>query len=106
MKKILAFVNRHGLLIVVLITLISLIQTCSLKNKVNQNSNNTEKEFVKINENMKATDSLIKTLPTDSLIKDYLENNMWLFLEREELADKSGVSILELKHKVKGVNYE
>lgn len=100
MKKILAFVNKHGLLIVVLITLITFIQTCTLKKRFDKHSNDTQKEFVKVNENVKATDSLIKTLPTDTIIKKYLEDNMWLFLEREELADKSGITILQLKHKV------
>ena len=95
MKKVLEFLKEHGTVIILLFVLILFYRTCGLNAKI---ENNHKTELAKI----ALVDSMARITPKKVLIIEEInqafEIKMWKFLELEELADKNGISVLELKH--------
>lgn len=91
MEKILDFNTKWGSLIVLVLISIVFFRSC-----------NTNKELEVLNEQFSIINSKIDSIPTSTISKKEIElmlnETMWEFLEKEELADKQGISITRLKH--------
>ncbi len=96
MKNILNFIDEWGMRIVVVLTIIIFLKTCTTNTKIDK----VEKTLTtKIHK----TDSIINTLPKNVLNKDGLvtiikETPNWKTLELEELSDKNNIPINKLKN--------
>ena len=89
MNNITKFFNTWGMTIIVPLTVIMFFQGCPTNSKIDGNSKEVEKLTLKLDS--------IPRMSQDEVIKIY-DSKMWEYLEMEELADKKGISVTQLKH--------
>jgi hypothetical protein len=93
------FFKEWGFIIITILLVLLHFKSCNTNREI-------EKAQIKYDKKIHTLDSTynakLKTIEgkilTDSLVEVAFSNEMWDFLELEELADKKGVSITELKH--------
>ncbi len=96
MNQILNFIDKWGVRITFLLTLVIFLKTCGTNTKiekvqkqVTQQTNKLDSTIVEINN---------KTITTEELITLIKETPNWKTLELEELSDKNRIPINKLKN--------
>jgi hypothetical protein len=89
------FIGAHKFKLLLGIVVLTYFKTCGVGDRVKDEHRDLE---VKITELQNKVDSLIKVSPTKKQIDKSFEKTMWEFLEKEELADKKGFTVSQMKH--------
>lgn len=87
MSKFRDFLNKNGLIVIILLLVVIYIRTCNINKKIEVNKIDTDKRI----------ESVKGEVLTDSVIKGIYEESMWDFLIIEEIGDEKGISINKLK---------
>ena len=89
------FISTHKLKLVLGLLVLTYFKTCGVGDRVKDEHRELE---VKIIDLQNKLDSLIEATPTKEQIDKSFEKTMWEFLEKEELADKKGFTVSQMKH--------
>jgi hypothetical protein len=99
MENFTKFLNKYGMLVVVPLVLIMFFRTCNTNREIEKNKMASDKKIHVLDSIYTAKLNVIDNkILSDSLVRKAFADEMWDFLELEELADKKGISITELKH--------
>jgi len=95
MNKILEFTKKYGMLITITLLLIITFRGCGV-------NGDREFEHNKLSGKIDSIETVVNSIPKEVLTKDDVQSlfdeSMWEYLELEELGDKKGITITELKH--------
>ena len=92
MVKILEFVDRYTSLIILLgglMILVMFVRTCGMNNDMEKHDEKIETKIEQIDSVLNVTTNKVNEFDlSEETVRLLFEENMWYFLELEELADK------------------
>ena len=95
MENKLEFLNKYRMLILIPLVIIMFFRTCNTSRDIEKNHISDIKRDSAIVADIEAVSNKILS---DTAVQKVFSLEMWNFLELEELADKKGISITQLKH--------
>lgn len=102
--KILELVNKYGTSIILFLVLVLFFRTCGMNNNAEKYHELQMTKIEMLDSLIQVNNQNISKIATEETFKNSIDENMWNFLELEELADKQGITISELKHRAKGTD--
>jgi len=93
LDKVKIFISTHKFNIIIGLLLLTYFKTCGVDNRVKDNTRDLEAKIEKLEDKIDS----VNTATKDDINKSF-EKTMWEFLEKEELADKKGFTVSQMKH--------
>jgi len=93
LDKVKIFISTHKFNIIIGLLVLTYFKTCSVDNRVKDDTKDLEAKIEKLEDKIDSVNT-----ETKDYINKSFEKTMWDFLEKEELADKKGFTVSQMKH--------
>ena len=93
LDKVKNFISTHKFNIIIGLLVLTYFKTCGVDNRVKDDTRDLEAKIERLENKIDS----VNTATKDDINKSF-EETMWEFLEKEELADKKGFTVSQMKH--------